>query len=57
MFLGRFVAFFRAVMPALADTARMPYRTFLAYNAAGGLVWRVRAHRSTDTKAPRTREN
>jgi membrane protein DedA with SNARE-associated domain len=39
VFLGRFVAFFRAVMPALAGTARMPYRTFLLYNAAGGIVW------------------
>lgn len=39
VFLGRFVAFFRAVMPALAGTSRMAYRTFLAFNAAGGLVW------------------
>ncbi|MCA1705886.1 MAG: DedA family protein [Actinobacteria bacterium] len=39
VFLGRFVAFFRAVMPALAGTAHMRYRTFLAYNAAGGIVW------------------
>jgi membrane-associated protein len=39
VFLGRWVAFFRAVMPALAGTARMRYSTFLAYNAAGGLVW------------------
>jgi len=39
VFLGRFVAFFRAVMPALAGTARMPYRKFLPYNAAGGLLW------------------
>ncbi|MFL5909997.1 MAG: DedA family protein [Gaiellaceae bacterium] len=39
VFLGRFVAFFRAVMPALAGTARMPYRRFLAFNAAGGLIW------------------
>ena len=37
--LGRWVAFFRAVMPALAGTARMPYRKFLAFNAAGGFVW------------------
>ena len=37
--LGRWVAFFRAVMPALAGTARMPYRTFLPYNAVGGLIW------------------
>ena len=41
VFLGRFVAFFRAVMPALAGTSRMRYRTFLAFNAAGGLVWGV----------------
>jgi membrane protein DedA with SNARE-associated domain len=39
VFLGRWVAFFRAVMPALAGSARMPYRRFLAYNAAGGLAW------------------
>jgi membrane-associated protein len=39
VFLGRFIAFFRAVMPTLAGTAGMPYRTFLLFNAAGGLVW------------------
>lgn len=39
VFLGRFVSFFRAVMPALAGTSRMHYPTFLAYNAAGGLIW------------------
>jgi len=39
VFLGRFVAFFRAVMPFLAGSARMPYPRFLAYNAAGGIVW------------------
>jgi membrane protein DedA with SNARE-associated domain len=39
VFLGRFIAFFRAVMPALAGTARMPYRRFLLFNALGGLVW------------------
>jgi membrane protein DedA with SNARE-associated domain len=39
VFLGRFVAFFRAVMPFLAGTAQMPYRRFLAYNAAGGICW------------------
>jgi membrane protein DedA with SNARE-associated domain len=39
VFLGRWVAFFRAVMPALAGTAQMPYRRFLAFNAAGGIVW------------------
>ncbi|WP_153502610.1 DedA family protein [Cumulibacter manganitolerans] len=39
VFLGRFTAFFRAVMPALAGASRMPYRTFLHYNALGGIVW------------------
>ena len=41
VFLGRFVAFFRAVMPALAGTAKMPYRRFLPWNALGGLTWGV----------------
>lgn len=41
VFLGRWVAFFRAVMPALAGTARMPYPKFLAFNAAGGIVWGI----------------
>jgi membrane protein DedA with SNARE-associated domain len=39
VFLGRFVAFFRAVMPFLAGTARMPYLTFLGFNAVGGIAW------------------
>jgi membrane-associated protein len=39
VFFGRYVAFFRAVMPALAGTAHMPYRRFLIFNAAGGIVW------------------
>lgn len=39
VFLGRFTAFFRAMMPALAGASRMPYRTFLAWNASGGIVW------------------
>jgi membrane protein DedA with SNARE-associated domain len=39
VFLARFTAFLRAVMPGLAGTARMPYRRFLAFNAAGGIVW------------------
>jgi membrane protein DedA with SNARE-associated domain len=41
VFLGRFVAFLRAVMPFLAGTSRMRYRRFLAYNAAGGLLWGI----------------
>jgi len=39
VFLGRWTAFFRAVMPALAGTVRMPYRKFLAFNAVGGILW------------------
>jgi membrane-associated protein len=41
VFLGRSVAFFRAVMPALAGMSLMPYRRFLIANALGGLVWGV----------------
>ena len=37
--VARFTAFLRAVMPALAGAGRMPYRRFLAYNAAGALGW------------------
>lgn len=41
VFLGRWVAFLRAVIPFLAGTARMRYPTFLAWNAAGGISWGV----------------
>lgn len=41
VFLGRFTAFFRAVMPALAGLSRMPYRRFLLFNAAGGAIWGI----------------
>lgn len=41
VFLGRFVAFFRAVMPALAGLSRMRYLLFLRWNALGGIVWGV----------------
>jgi membrane protein DedA with SNARE-associated domain len=39
VFLGRFTAFLRAVVPGLAGLSRMHYPRFLAYNALGGLVW------------------
>lgn len=39
--LGRFTAVLRALMPALAGTARMPYRTFVLFNAIGGIVWGI----------------
>jgi len=39
--VGRFTAVLRAMMPALAGTARMPDRTFVVYNAIGGLIWGI----------------
>lgn len=39
VFLGRFTAFLRAVMPGLAGMSRMPFRRFLVFNASGGIVW------------------
>ena len=39
VFLARFTAFLRAVMPGMAGTARMPYRRFLVWNVAGGILW------------------
>jgi membrane protein DedA with SNARE-associated domain len=41
VFLGRFTAFLRSVMPAAAGVARMPYRQFLFWDAAAGLLWGV----------------
>jgi membrane protein DedA with SNARE-associated domain len=41
VFLGRFTAFFRAVMPGLAGLSRMPYPRFLLWNALGGFCWGV----------------
>lgn len=41
VFIGRFTALFRAIMPALAGSARMPYGRFLAFNALGGVTWGV----------------
>lgn len=39
--VGRFTAVLRALMPALAGTAKMHYRTFVVYNAIGGVIWGV----------------
>jgi membrane-associated protein len=39
--IGRLIAFLRAIVPFLAGTSHMRYGKFLAYNAAGGLVWGV----------------
>ena len=41
VFIGRFTAFLRAVMPGLAGLSRLRYQIFLAANAAGALVWGV----------------
>jgi membrane protein DedA with SNARE-associated domain len=39
VFLGRFVALFRALMPAIAGASKMHYPVFLRWNALGGIVW------------------
>jgi membrane-associated protein len=41
VFLGRFIAFARAVIPGLAGFSGLRYRTFFVYNAAGGIIWGV----------------
>jgi len=39
VFLARFSAFLRAVVPGLSGTSAMRYRTFFPANAAGGIIW------------------
>jgi membrane protein DedA with SNARE-associated domain len=39
VFFGRFVSVLRAYAAFLAGTNRMPWRRFLVFNAAGGIVW------------------
>ncbi len=39
VFLGRFTAFARAIIPGMAGMSGMAYRTFLPWNALGGIVW------------------
>jgi membrane-associated protein len=39
VFVGRFTAAVRALVPGLAGIAGMPYRTFVAWNLAGGVLW------------------
>ncbi|NNN01510.1 MAG: DedA family protein [Acidimicrobiaceae bacterium] len=41
VFIGRFTAFLRAVMPGLAGMSKMHYRRFLLANALGGIIWGV----------------
>ncbi len=37
--LGRLTAVLRALMPSMAGMSGMRYRTFLLWNAVGGLIW------------------
>lgn len=39
VFLGRWVGFARALVPALAGAGGLGYRRFLVWNALGGAVW------------------
>lgn len=41
VFVARFTAFLRAVMPGMAGLSRLRYRRFLMANAAGALIWGV----------------
>jgi membrane protein DedA with SNARE-associated domain len=41
VFGGRFIAIVRALMPAAAGAADMPYRTFAIYNLLSGVIWGV----------------
>jgi undecaprenyl-diphosphatase len=39
VFVGRFTTALRVLVPGLCGVSRMPYRTFLVWNFAGGAVW------------------
>jgi membrane protein DedA with SNARE-associated domain len=39
VFLGRFTAALRVMVPGLAGMAELPYPTFALFNVAGGIVW------------------
>lgn len=39
VFFGRFTALLRALVPSAAGMSHLPFRTFLLWNAAGGIVW------------------
>src|SRR3989449_3618598 len=41
VFIGRFIALLRTWVAVLAGTARMPYGSFMLYNALGGVCWSV----------------
>ena len=39
VFVGRFTAALRVLVPGFSGMSRIPYSTFLAWNAAGGVLW------------------
>ena len=39
VFVGRFTAALRALVPGFAGVSKMHYRTFLIWNFAGGTLW------------------
>jgi undecaprenyl-diphosphatase len=39
VFLGRWTALLRALVPAAAGMAELPYRTFVVWNVSGGVLW------------------
>jgi len=39
VFVGRFAAALRALVPGFAGVSKMHYRTFLIWNVAGGTLW------------------
>ena len=39
VFVGRFTAALRALVPGLAGVSHLPYKRFLAWNALGGTLW------------------
>lgn len=41
VFFGRFIAILRTWSAFLAGVNHMPWRTFLLYNAAGGIIWAI----------------
>jgi membrane protein DedA with SNARE-associated domain len=41
VFLGRFISVLRALVPAVAGDARLPYHVFLMWNAAGAILWGI----------------
>ena len=41
VFLGRFTTTLRVLVPGFAGMSRVPYREFLVWNAAGGVIWAV----------------